>query len=553
MNCEKNAVVCEGYHEKQVWKSGRDRAAEGALATSSYQLSQVHSNTTQPEQSRRGNNTSAPAPVPLQPMFHGVETAEDAVFWRHYMNHLSSVLTIEIEMRNPFKNILLHLATQYQSLMHSILSVSGAHLDLATPEGRMALLETPTTTQEMLQHRSIHHWNEASSRLRQLWNTLPDQDESDYQMKLAALYGELLFMVLMTRVMGNPSGEHRMHLHAYQSLKQEKPLEDQEFSSFIRGFFQYQLYADDLLWHPDAWSAPPAIEPTQAIDSAPSRFSLPGVSDGLFCYMAEINVIRNRVRGKIAAGLDQLGDYTIYSPAHEILSALRKWSTPWEAGDIRREVAELYKLALWVYLFRTIYPMVPNAVRRSSNTNTNAHHTNIMEGPSDRFRTTRPTPPQPQRRASTASLIADNVSLPNPSPPTSGPPTRSNSMHEQDVASRRPPSPPPSRRPSQDTQNLITMLTAGLAKLQSFGRRDPAQTLLLLPCLILGTSCLEPAQQETVRVAVGVVRGYTGLRSCDRVMELLEEVWRLMEEGDWVAAWDWQETACRMRIDFLCT
>jgi hypothetical protein len=29
MNCEKNAVVCEGYHEKQVWKSGRERAEEG--------------------------------------------------------------------------------------------------------------------------------------------------------------------------------------------------------------------------------------------------------------------------------------------------------------------------------------------------------------------------------------------------------------------------------------------------------------------------------------------------------------------------------------------
>lgn len=29
MNCEKNAVVCEGYHEKQIWKSGKDKAADG--------------------------------------------------------------------------------------------------------------------------------------------------------------------------------------------------------------------------------------------------------------------------------------------------------------------------------------------------------------------------------------------------------------------------------------------------------------------------------------------------------------------------------------------
>lgn len=29
MNCEKNAVVCEGYPEKQIWKSGKDKAGEG--------------------------------------------------------------------------------------------------------------------------------------------------------------------------------------------------------------------------------------------------------------------------------------------------------------------------------------------------------------------------------------------------------------------------------------------------------------------------------------------------------------------------------------------
>ena len=29
MNCEKNAVVCEGYPEKQIWRSGKERAEEG--------------------------------------------------------------------------------------------------------------------------------------------------------------------------------------------------------------------------------------------------------------------------------------------------------------------------------------------------------------------------------------------------------------------------------------------------------------------------------------------------------------------------------------------
>lgn len=51
MNCEKNAVVCEGYPEKQIWKSGKERAEEGRqslsplsmlfVLTSSFRTSQV--------------------------------------------------------------------------------------------------------------------------------------------------------------------------------------------------------------------------------------------------------------------------------------------------------------------------------------------------------------------------------------------------------------------------------------------------------------------------------------------------------------------------------
>lgn len=32
MNCEKNAVVCEGYNEKTLWKSGKERAADGTCS-----------------------------------------------------------------------------------------------------------------------------------------------------------------------------------------------------------------------------------------------------------------------------------------------------------------------------------------------------------------------------------------------------------------------------------------------------------------------------------------------------------------------------------------
>jgi hypothetical protein len=34
MNCEKNSVFCEGYPEKQIWKSGKERAEEGMATLS---------------------------------------------------------------------------------------------------------------------------------------------------------------------------------------------------------------------------------------------------------------------------------------------------------------------------------------------------------------------------------------------------------------------------------------------------------------------------------------------------------------------------------------
>lgn len=90
-----------------------------------------------------------------------------------------------------------------------------------------------------------------------------------------------------------------------------------------------------------------------------------------------------------------------------------------------------------------------------------------------------------------------------------------------------------------------------LTILESFKPSDPSQTLLLVPCLVIGSACFTPAQQDRVRKCIRTVKGYTGLRHTDRVTEVLGEVWRLMDAGEWVAVWDWQSVARRMNLDFL--
>jgi len=114
-------------------------------------------------------------------------------------------------------------------------------------------------------------------------------------------------------------------------------------------------------------------------------------------------------------------------------------------------------------------------------------------------------------------------------------------------------SPPPKRRPVLDDPRLISAVDESLNILESFKPSEPAQTLLLVPCLLVGMACFDLDRRERVRKAIRAVRGYTGLRNCDRIAELLEEIWTLMDEGDWVAVWDWQAVARRMGIDVPCT
>jgi hypothetical protein len=525
MNCEKNAVVCEGYHEKQIWKSGKEKAEEERLRQKSLPV------------------------ITMQPIFHGVETVEDKVFWKHYITHLSNILTVEGEAKNAFKDIILHLANQHQGLMHSILAVSSKHIDWDTPYGAKLLADHPQSSREALQQRADYHHDESMKRLYEDMGRPLNKDDPEYKTILSARYGQMLCLLLQTRADGNPRGEHRVHLQAYQTLIQHSPPEDPVFYNFITEFFQYHIFADDLFWHPENMTARLSSEDWEpAAPIQPPR--LLGVGDGLFQYLSQITTIRNTIRANIAAAVDPVVDYTSLYQAAEIDAAIREWTPNWPWGDSRDRVGLLYKQMMWVYLFRTIYPPSVSSMRRSTFSTLPASASASVARP----------PPPPLRRASMMATVSgangttgvSDVHVAS-SCPTSRNPSRTNSMHEQDSSCQeRASSPPPTRRPAYHDRRITLAVEESLSILESFKPSDPSQTLLLIPCLIIGTACFEKAQQERVHKAVRAVRGYTGLRNCERVMELLEKVWALMEQGDWVSVWDWQGIARRMRLDFTC-
>lgn len=536
LNCEKNAVVCEGYHEKTLWKSGRER-----------------------EEEERQRNESLPH-ITLQPIFQGVETSEDRIFFSHYINHLSSVLTVEGQHRNAFKDMLLQMAVEHRGLMHSILSLASKHIDFETPYGNKLLASCPNVDLSSLLSRSQFHHNAAMRQLLAWGNR--DEGAPEQKANLAPRYGQMLCLMLQTAAEGSPDGAHRVHLQAYKSLIQENPPPDKAFTTFITEFFQYRVFADELIRYPDMQTKRLATEdwvPWTEIE--PAR--LIGVGDGLFHYLAKITTIRNEIRANMLAKVDPVVGYTSLYRAAEIDVAIREWAPKWPTGDNRDRVSLLYKHMMWVYLYRTIYPpsMSPGPPFSSTSTITerlassmgvgvsvSADAAAVAGGIGDSS-SRMPLSPASSQHCSTTLSPPPSGAL----PPISDRRLSSGGHHTTTMFRTHGDSPPPvARYPPHHDARISLAVDESLAILDTFKPSDAVQTLLLVPCFVIGCAAFAPEQQERVRVAVRTVRGYTGLRNCDRVAEVLEEVWRLMGRAEWARVWDWQGLARSMGLDFAC-
>jgi hypothetical protein len=553
MNCEKNAVVCEGYPEKQIWKSGKERAEEGTAEPQVFRYS-----TSLTPNTERSRYRSFPS-ITMRPLFGGLETVEDRIFWKHYNEHLSAVLTVEGEHKNAFKDMMIPIAVKHQGLMHSILSLASKHIDYDTPYGLNVLRNNPSTTTVALKERSLYHHDQARLKFYhdiKFTNSTPDTDDKTL---VAARYGQMLCFLLEALVEGSPRGEHRIHLTVYRNLVSTSPPDDSTFMSFIAEIFQYHIFADELIHsaHQDAVSPEEPLPPIPAMHQP----RLLGVADGLLGYLSQITAIRNRIRSRLMAQTDLAVDYEDLYSATDIYGAFQEWTPHWPPGDNRDQVSLLYKQMLWIYLNRTVH--LPSSPTSSSLASSAASLSFIHSSPSQG----RPPPSvvnTPPQSASTSCASSpkfmgiahgpnQRTSRPDSRLATSSRPHYGNRDSGETAAAggNRAESPPPARRPPNLDPALSLAVEESLALLESFKASDSCQTLLLLPCFLVGTACFSPVQQKRVRAAIKTVRGYTGLRNADRVVELLEEVWRLMEAGDWVAAWDWAGVADRLELDFI--
>ena len=227
MNCEKNAVICEGYLDKRLWRSGKERGEEGT-SIELGPLSPMQSLMASTAQRRR---LSLPN-ITLAPIIHGLETSGDRIFFEHYCFRLSAVLTVEGPKKNAFKDILLPLAVKHLGLMHSVLALSSTNIEYDEPYGQALLAKHPDVSVESLKERAQYHWDEA-------WK---DMDIAMQQEKQGIIspnapsvrYGQMLCLVVRSIAEGKANGEHRIHLQAYKQLVRENPPEDTPFADLSK-------------------------------------------------------------------------------------------------------------------------------------------------------------------------------------------------------------------------------------------------------------------------------------------------------------------------------
>ncbi|MCJ1285744.1 hypothetical protein MMC26_005085 [Xylographa opegraphella] len=328
LNCQKNAVVCEGYTPKQVWRSGKDRTTEV-----------------------RRVSFTVPRGLPF--LVDGIETDVDRRFLDHFVYKLSHLFTLHDASTNPFKDILLPMATQHKGLMHSLLALSGSHIVAEKPD-------------PVFNERQDYHFAAAISTLRasiEAANEGAKEQEGGLIVEDPTVASTIVHCLICIS-QGTTKGEHRDHMNgARELLKLDRKSKNPEFQQFIWEFFMYHDVSNSLTsldWRPVNYDDPSLPNFVFQATIQPQSGVVLGVIDGLYKYLKKITALRDNIRARKAANLQPVVLYEFLSEAVSIDAEIRAWEPKQEPETSRWLAAELYRQSTWVYLYRTIQASKPN-------------------------------------------------------------------------------------------------------------------------------------------------------------------------------------------------
>lgn len=301
--------------------------------------------------------TAVPRNLPL--LIDGIETDIDRRFLDHFVYGFSRVLTLVNDDSNPFKEILLPMATQHRGLMHSLMCLSGSHLSGLDPEPK-------------LKERKYFHFHRAIQDLKDNITATSSQTASsgtstdtgtDQDQQLLVedpIIASTIALSLNTICEGETNGEYRPHMDAARYLLLSQQPRNEKFRQFIVEFFQYHDISNALTSldrRPSLMQG--GLRLPDFVPGAQAGNFL-GVFDGLFNYISEITQLRDRIRQRHKEGYEPAVDYQTLSEAVQIDTAIRSWKTSHEEESPNWYLAQLYRQSTWVYLYRTIRPSRPS-------------------------------------------------------------------------------------------------------------------------------------------------------------------------------------------------
>ncbi|KAF2457394.1 fungal-specific transcription factor domain-containing protein [Lineolata rhizophorae] len=324
VHCQKNNVHCEGYPPKDYWRPGKYNRVDGTVTVSS------------------------PRDLPI--LIDGVETDLDRVFLDHFNYNLSRVLSLFTDSHNPFKEILLPMAIRHRGLMHSLLCLSGSHIQVAS--------EKPNPS---VDERQRHHYILAIQNLSKDKNMNASIQGDVTAIIDDPVVAQTLVLCLESICAGEIHGEYRPHMDAAKHLIKTQQSPNQEFQTFLVEFFVYHdvsnsvtsLDRKSVLMMEDFQLPQFMIQPEAG--------ALLGVVDGLFGYISKIRALRDKIRFRRNENMKPVIDYDILSDAQAVDAALRSWVCSQQPDTPRYIASLLYRQCTWIYLHRTIMPSIPNS------------------------------------------------------------------------------------------------------------------------------------------------------------------------------------------------
>jgi hypothetical protein len=286
-------------------------------------------------------------------LIDAIETDVDRRFLDHFVNGFSRVLTLINDDSNPFKEILLPMATQHKGLMHSLMCLAGSHLSASHPEPQFVA-------------RKFHHFDCALVNLKNSISCLTS-DETQLVIQDPDI-ASTVALFLMTICEGDTSGQYRAHMDAARFLiitqaeragNFTKP-RNEKFRDFVMEFFQYHEISNSVTsLDRRPFERSGDLHLPDFVPHAQAGAFL-GIFDGLFNYISEITKLRDRIRKRYNDGYEPAVDYQTLREAVSIDSALRVWEPSYPAETANWYAAQLYRQSTWVYLYRTIRPSRPS-------------------------------------------------------------------------------------------------------------------------------------------------------------------------------------------------